>query len=122
MNIQVIDCEFSVCRLNREERLCLSGEFCFAARTDEELSLVCPTAQVPAHVLSREDGWRAFRFEGVLDFSLVGVLARVSAILADEQIGLFAVSTFCTDYILVKKENFEKALTLLLENGYTLTR
>ena len=67
----------------------------------------------------RDDGWRAFRVEeGPLDFSLVGILARISAVLAENQIGIFAVSTFNTDYILVKKDNFPKAQKALISAGY----
>ncbi|MBD5396020.1 MAG: ACT domain-containing protein, partial [Lachnospiraceae bacterium] len=74
----------------------------------------------PANVTERDDGWRAFRIEGVLDFSLIGILSKISAILAEAKIGIFAVSTFNTDYILVKAENFEKALSVLAAAGYDL--
>jgi hypothetical protein len=92
--------------------------FYFIGRTDEEISLVCRTEHVPAGVKDREDGWRCFRIQGVLDFSLVGILADLSRILAENMIGIFAVSTFNTDYILVKEENFEKALYVLGSEGY----
>ncbi len=67
---------------------------------------------------AREDGWRAFRIEGVLDFSLTGILSAISGILAENGIGIFAVSTYNTDYILVKAENLVKALDVLREAGY----
>ena len=70
--------------------------------------------------MEREDGFQAFRIEGVLDFSLIGILSKLSAVLADNGIGIFAVSTFQTDYILVKKENYENALKLLDAAGYTI--
>lgn len=73
---------------------------------------------MPQNTIEREDGWRAFRIEGVLDFSLVGILAKISSLLAEEQIGIFAVSTFNTDYIFVKKENELKALSKLSQTGY----
>ena len=95
-------------------------DFWFAARTDEEISLVCKTSDVPSETLERDDGWKGFRIEGVLDFSLIGILSKISAILADNKIGIFAVSTYNTDYILVKEENFEKALSVLSENGYNI--
>jgi hypothetical protein len=63
----------------------------------------------------------AFRIEGILDFSLIGILSKISTVLADHGIGIFAVSTFNTDYILVKKENYEKALNHLETAGYTVT-
>ena len=66
----------------------------------------------------RDDGWRGFRIQGQLDFSLIGILSELSAILARNRIGIFAVSTYNTDYILVKEENFEKAMRVLAEAGY----
>ena len=85
------------------------------------MSLVCRTEDVPANTLERDDGWRAFRIQGVLDFSLIGILARLSGILAEHEIGIFAVSTYNTDYILVKEENFEEALSVLSLEGYEIT-
>ena len=95
----------------------INRPFVFTGSTDEEKSLVCPTPLVPAETLERSDGWRAFRIEGVLDFSLVGILARISDILARNNIGIFAVSTFNTDYILTKENDFERALQLLSISG-----
>ena len=63
--------------------------------------------------MEREDGWRAFRICGVLDFSLIGILAGITQILADRKIGLFAISTYNTDYVLTKEENFESAVLAL---------
>ena len=70
----------------------------------------------------RENGWRAFRVEGVLEFSLVGVLAGITTVLAAHQIGIFAVSTYRTDYLLTKEENYENALTALEQAGYEIVR
>lgn len=77
--------------------------------------MVCQTQFVPVETISREDGWKAFRVVGELDFSLIGILSAISSKLADNQIGIFAISTFNTDYILVKKENWEKAKEVLKE-------
>ena len=77
--------------------------------------MVCRTEDVPKNAIDREDGWRGFRFEGSLDFSLVGILAKVTGILAEHGISIFAVSTFNTDYVLVKSENYEKAAKVLKE-------
>jgi len=96
----------------------LSAGFFFLGKTDEELSLVCRTADVPAGAIARDDGWRGFRIEGVLDFSLIGILSKLSGILAENKIGIFAVSTFNTDYILVKEQNLERAIAALKEKGY----
>lgn len=99
MDIKIIDAELSVCKVKDYSQVKLDDEFCFIGKTDEENSLVCSTSMVPANTTDREDGWRAFRIQGELDFSLVGILARISSILAEKQIGIFAVSTYNTDYI-----------------------
>ena len=92
--------------------------FCFTGTTDEENSLVCPEALVPDVTTERDDGWRALRITGKLDFSLIGILAGICGVLAEKKIGIFAVSTYNTDYILTKEENFEKALKALKDAGY----
>lgn len=113
--IKSLDYDFSVCKVEDYSQVNLASEFCFIQKTDEENSLVCLTEDVPANVIIQEDGWKALRVEGVLDFSLIGILSRISGILAENQISIFALSTYNTDYILVKKENFEKAISLLQE-------
>jgi len=110
MTIVVLDGIFSVCKVADYFSIDLTGRYCFTGRTDEENSLVCETEYVPTNVLARDDGWRCFRVAGTLDFSLVGVLAQITKLLADAQIGIFAVSTYNTDYIFVKKDNFARSL------------
>ncbi len=96
MEIRKIEGDFSVCRLSNLSEVNFADEFYFIGKTDEELSLVCRTEFVPSNTETREDGFRAFRIEGVLDFSLVGILSRISALLAEQKIGIFAVSTYNT--------------------------
>ena len=120
MKLKKIAQEFTVCQVADLTEVDLSQTFCFIQKTDEELSVVCPTDAAPAHPLAREDGWRAFRIAGVLDFSLIGILARLSEILAENRISIFAVSTYNTDYILVKAADFARALAILADEGYTI--
>ena len=120
MQIEFLNTDFSVCKVHRVPEYLLSDRFCFVGKTDEELSLVCETSKVPENALAREDGWTAFRISGVLDFSLVGILAPIAKILADEKIGIFAVSTYNTDYVLIKKEHAEKAAQALARAGYII--
>ena len=120
--LEVIAQEFSVCKIHDTAEIDFSAEFCFVGRTDEELSLVCGTASVPKTAAARDDGWCAFRILGVLDFSLIGILAKISALLADANIGIFAVSTYNTDYIFTKKDRFEAALSVLKAAGYEIRR
>lgn len=120
MVIKKIRHDFSVCKVYDYSEVRLDSEYCFIGKTDEEKSLVCITEDVPGNVVERDDGWKAFRIEGVLDFSLIGILSRISAILADNKIGIFAVSTYNTDYILTKAENYEKAIETLVSAGYEI--
>lgn len=115
IKIEVLNLDFSVCKVTNVSPRIIDYPFTFTGRTDKELSLVCQTQFVPAETISREDGWKAFRVVGELDFSLIGILSAISSKLADNQIGIFAISTFNTDYILVKKENWEKAKVVLKE-------
>ncbi len=118
MDIRAIGHDFSVCKIRDLAGIDLAGEFVFIGKTDEEISLVCLTERAPVDALAREDGWKAFRIEGVLDFSLVGILSGLSSVLARNGIGLFVISTFNTDYILTKADQFGRALELLSEEGY----
>ena len=120
MELKRIEEKFSVCKVKDVSGIDWQQEFCFVGKTDEEISVVCSSECVPAHVTDREDGWRAFRIQGELDFSLIGILSKISTILAENEIGIFAVSTYNTDYILTKEENYEKALAVLSQAGYEI--
>ena len=120
MEIKKIDHNFSVCQVEDYSLVNLNSEYSFIGKTDEENSLVCITDEVPANVIQRDDGWKAFRIQGVLDFSLIGILAKIAAALADNGISIFAVSTYNTDYVLMKKENYQKALDVLKALGYMI--
>ena len=120
ITIEPLDVDLSVCKVEDYSQVDICRPFTFTGSTDEEFSLVCPTEMVPGNTTERDDGWRAFRIVGVLDFSLVGILAGISEILAENRIGLFAVSTYNTDYILTKAENYDRALDVLGKAGYTI--
>ena len=118
MKIEKIDYEFTVCRVKDYTLVNLDDEFCFIGKTDEEKSLVCRADKVPGNVVEQENGWKAFRVQGGLDFSLIGVLSKISALLAGNGIGIFVVSTYNTDYVFVKEEKMGEALQVLADNGY----
>jgi len=122
LRLKVIDGDFSVCKTDALEDLSKFGGLCFVAATDEERSIVCKTQLAPQNCIARVDGWCCFRVEGQLDFSLVGILAKISAILAENKIGIFAVSTYNTDYIFTKRQQFDQALSLLALAGYQIDR
>lgn len=116
MILKKLDGEFCVCKVSDLSGIDLTEEFCFIGKTDEEISVVCRTA--PNNCVEREDGWRGFRIEGTLDFLLIGILSKISAILAENKIGIFVVSTYNTDYVFVKRENFGNAVKALEGSGY----
>lgn len=118
MEIKRIDYDFSICKVEDYSLANLTMEYCFFAKTDEENSIVCITEYVPENTIACDHGWKAFRIQGVLDFSLIGILSELSTLLAENKIGIFAVSTYNTDYILTKKENYDKALEILSKAGY----
>ncbi len=120
MELKKLDYAMTVCKVASESDIELNKAFYFIGRTDEEYSLVCITEDTPANTLEREDGWKGFRIQGILDFSMIGILAQLADILAENKIGIFVVSTFNTDYILVKEENFERALKVLAFAGYDI--
>ncbi len=120
MQIKRIAYDFSVCKVADYSLVNLTGEYCFTGKTEEENSLVCVTDDVPVNVIRREDGWKAFRVEGVLDFSLIGILSEICRILAENRISVFVISTFNTDYVLIKQENYQRALDLLEIAGYEI--
>lgn len=121
MILQILPHKLTVCKVAKLSDIDLMQEFFFLSKTDEEISLVCETRYAPSNATHREDGWKAFRIQGTLDFSLIGILSKITTILAENQIGIFSVSTYNTDYILVKEENFKKAMDVLGEAGYQIT-
>lgn len=120
MEIKKLKYDFSVCKVQDYSLVDFSKEFVFIGKTDEENSLVCPTSDVPSNIIEKDDGWKCFRIQGILDFSLIGILSSISGILAENKIGIFAVSTFNTDYILTKSENYQRAAEVLACAGYNI--
>ena len=121
MTIEIMDERFTVCKVESVPQELLDDRFCFVGKTDKELSLVCRTDLVPAQTLAREDGWRGMRVTGTLDFSLIGILSRISSILAEAGVGIFVISTYDTDYVLVKGNMLEKAADALHVGGIDVT-
>lgn len=120
LELKKIEYNLTVCKIRNISDIDMTSAFYFIGKTDEEMSLVCKTEDTPAKTIERDDGWKGFRIQGTLDFSLIGILSKLSGILAEHKIGIFAVSTYNTDYILVKEENFERALKVLALEGYVI--
>jgi hypothetical protein len=122
LTLSVLPETLAICRLPADAEIppWAIGERLFAlVRTEDELSIVCPQSNVPAEVKSEHD-WRALKVEGPLDFSLVGVLAQLAGVLADIGVSIFAISTYDTDYILVKENQLGNALNALNQAGHKI--
>ena len=119
-NLLLLDDLLAVCRLPADAPLpdWAQGQALVAfIRTQEELTIICPEHFVPPGVIA-EPGWRALQVEGPLDFELVGVLASLAASLADAGVSIFAISTYSTDFILIKQSQLDDALESLRQVGY----
>ena len=122
MEIKILEQDFTVCQVADYSQVNWTAEFYFTGKTDEEFSLVCATGDVPTNVIRRDDGWKGFRIQGILDFSLVGILSKIATLLAENSIPIFAISTYNTDYVLTKAEYYGKALNALKQAGYTIVK
>ncbi|MBI3543950.1 MAG: ACT domain-containing protein [Deltaproteobacteria bacterium] len=98
--------------------LAVGGAFSSVTRTADELSIVCAESAVPLGEARVEGGWRALKVAGPLDFGLTGVLASLASPLAAAGVSIFAVSTFDTDYVLVRGEKLDAARTVLERAGH----
>ncbi len=120
LTLKVLDGDYVIYRFSPEESLpaeVLESSFLSITKTEEELSIVCD-AVIFLEAEEAELGWSCLKVLGPLEFSLTGILAELSAVLAEARISLFAVSTYDTDYILVKSENLEMAIEALGAQGY----
>ncbi len=126
MKLKILDVTLSVVKLPPAETIPLWALDCAVfsiTRTDEELSIVCPTKCLPVNepIKEVENDWKCIKVEGVLDFSLTGILSSLANTLAENKISIFAISTFNTDYILVKSHSIEKAKVVLENEGHTFS-
>ena len=122
MKLELLEKDYSIYKFNTEYVVNLksqSDEFFSITKTNEELSIV---AQENAFndFLKIEIGWKILKINGLLDFTLIGILSKISTILANEKISIFVISTYNTDYIMVKKENIIKAMEILRKNNYEI--
>ena len=113
MKFATLDLDFSICKINDISGVDFSRLFVFLSKTDEEISLVCESKHVPANATAVEPDWKGFRVDGVLDFGLVGVIASITKVLADAEISVFVVSTYNTDYVFLKFDDFDRGLELV---------
>ncbi len=120
LRLVVVPGLYAVVRLGADENVPswpTGARFSSVTRTADELSIVCEDASVP-NTVQRNGGWRIVKVQGPLDFSLTGILASLAAPLADAKISIFTVSTFETDYLLVKDADLEGAVKVLTRAGH----
>lgn len=120
MELKELDWDFVVCKIEDISLVDFNREFVFLSKTDDEISLVCDLNATPGNAFEVEKDWKLLKISGILEFSMVGVIAKLSGILAYAGISLFVISTYNTDYILIKKIEFKKAVKELLTNGYVI--
>ena len=120
MLLELLSDIFAICKVKQIDGIDFSMPYVFYARTDKEMSLVCLEKNIPKDAISVDRYWCAIRFAENMEFSKIGVLSAISAILAKNNISIFAVSTFDTDYILVKSDVLGRALQVLVKNGYRI--
>jgi len=120
MTLTALQEEFSVCKLHETTKVDLCTPFTFLSITDDEISLVCPTPVTPDNAVSVKSGWRALKIAGDLNFELVGIISRLSDLLAASGISVFVISTYNTDYILVQAERFQAAIAVLTAGGHRI--
>ena len=124
LTLSLLPQTYAVCRLGSEARVprwATSGRFFSVTRTAHELSVVCEERAIPGEV-TREGGWRCLKVLGPLDFGLTGILASLTAPLAEAGISIFAISTYDTDYIMVKAVDLERAVAVLSSSGHEISQ
>ena len=120
LTLSVLEGNYAITKLSPAEPVpdwAGRGQFWSVTRTREELSVVCAEADIPEAVTS-DKGWRPLRVHGPLDFSLTGVIVSLARPLAEAGVSVFVISTYDTDYLLVKDERLDRALAVLIESGH----
>lgn len=124
LTMKLIKESLAVCRLEKDDKIptfATEGDFFSITKTEDELSLVCSSKNVPDNIICEKD-WRALKVEGPLDFSLIGILSSISAILAENKVSIFAISTYDTDYILVKDKDLDNSIIALEKENYNILK
>jgi hypothetical protein len=122
MNLEILDEEFAVCKIKNLSGVNLNKDYTFLAKTEEEISLVCPVLNVPKSTIEKDLHWRCFRIQDQLEFLLIGILSGISNVLVDNKIGIFVVSTFNNDYVFVKSNKLVLTKDCLEKAGYGFTK
>lgn len=120
LKLQLLDPEFGILELDTNENIpdwVLCQDMYALTRTDTEITIVCPFSEIPGHVHC-DSGWKCLKIEGVFDFNEIGIIANISTILAQNDISVYVISTYKTDYILIKEKHVNRAIGALQEKGH----
>jgi hypothetical protein len=121
ISMRLLSDVYGVCRMDKNDPIpewIEDSRFYSVTKTMEELSVVCPQNRIPDHIKC-EKGWRILKVEGTLEFSLIGILSFISTVLANNGISIFAISTYDTDYILIKEKDTDKVISVLTSENYS---
>ncbi len=124
LTMKLLSGKYGVCSLGAFEAIPAwadNGEFYSITKTSDELSIVCSESNIPNNIKSERD-WRILKVEGPLDFSLIGIISSISSVLAKQKISVFVISTYDTDYILIKEKYLRKSIDSLQDEGYNILR
>ena len=122
LTLKLLKDKYSVCRLDKNNEIpkwIFDEEIFSITKTEDELSIVCLQDKISNDIICEKD-WKILKIEGPLDFSLIGILSKISTLMANNKISIFAISTYDTDYILIKEEFIDKAIEILKSNNYNI--
>ena len=119
--LKILKGEYTIHRFEVNEMVIpeiLDDSFYSFTKSDDEISIVC-NSEIVMNDSRQEPGWKIIKLIGPFDFTEVGIIAAITKTLADKQIGVFVVSTFDTDFVLIKEENLENSVEALKQAGYS---
>ena len=125
IKLKVLKDIYAVCKFNSSSEIpsvIYSSDFYSITKAPDELSVICKQSGLINDTQGINKDWRIIKVIGPLDFSLIGIIAEISRILYKNKISIFSISTYETDYILVKNLNLKRALDSLESNGYEITK
>ena len=124
MILELLDKEYSVYRLNAKDKIdnkIIGKDFISITKTEDEISIVAVSGTLE-YFEKKEDCWKVFKISGILDFNMIGIISKISTILANQGISIFVISTYNTDYMLIKKDKLEKTIKILEQNSYEIKK
>ena len=122
MVLKLLDKDYSVYKFNMNFHIdndILNDDFISITKTNDEISVVAITG-IFEHYVNREDNWKILKIDGILDFTLTGIISKISTILGNNGISVFVISTYNTYYIMVKQDKLEEAIKVLEKDEYRI--